>query len=89
MGDLIEQKAGKVQMLAGLTKELSGFVSATGWWPKFCDGTLAGFKVDEDLIPKRNPMTAMVFSQVAKLLNEFGEWKSARPDPNELVIPLR
>ena len=88
MGALIEQFSVKNKIVHNLTGNLQEFVTATGWWPRFCDGTLAGFKVDESLIPNTNPVTGMVYKRISKLLNEYGTWKSARPDPNQLVIPL-
>jgi len=88
MGQLIEDKSAAVPMASGFARELREFITRTGWWPSFCDGTQAQFAVSEEDIPQNNPVMRMVFSQVAKKLNEFGTWKAARPDPNNLSIPL-
>ncbi len=88
MGLLIEEKAKKIPMLAAFTKDLNRMVTRSGWWTRFCDGTLTGFKVDKACIPNGNPVTGMVFAQVEKLLNEFGTWKADSQDPNELEIPM-
>ncbi len=89
MGLLIEEKAAKMPLLANFARELGEFVTATGWWPKLCDGTLAGFKVDPALVPKANPLAAMLIKQIIATLEEFGAWKAERPNPNRLEIPLR
>jgi predicted phosphodiesterase len=89
MGRLIEEKASKIQMLSAFTTELGSFVTKSGWWTSFCDGSQAGFSVDKALVPNGNPIKRMVFGKVEQLLNEFGTWKSARPDPNTLEVALR
>ena len=88
MGALIEQYSTKNKLMRNLTGTINGFVSSTGWWPRFCDGTLAGFTVDEGLIPKVNPVTSMVYKRIAGLLNDYGTWKQERPDPNKLSLPI-
>jgi hypothetical protein len=62
-------------------------VAQSQWWPRLCDGTLAGFKVDPALLP-RNPLTRMAYAKVAEILNEYGEWKGKRDDPNKLLVRL-
>ncbi len=76
-------------MLASFTTELGAFVTRSGWWPSFCDGTQAGFVVDKALLPNGNPIKRMVFGKVEQLLNEFGTWKTERPDPNRLEVSLQ
>ena len=88
MGLLIEEKASKMPVLSGFAKELGEFVTKTGWWPKLCDGTLAGFKVDPALIPRSNPVSGLLIKQIVSTLEEFGDWKTNRPDPNHLEIKL-
>jgi 3',5'-cyclic-AMP phosphodiesterase len=88
MGMLIEEKAAKMPLLNGFARELGEFVTRTGWWPKLCDGTLAGFKVDPALAPRSNPVAGMIIKQIISTLEEFGAWKAARLDPNTCEIPL-
>jgi hypothetical protein len=88
MGLAIKEKAAAIPMLAPLANELSDFVGRSGWWPRFCDGTLAGFRVEPQLTNGVGGLAALVFGQVAGILDEYGKWKSQRPDANTLTIPL-
>jgi predicted phosphodiesterase len=88
MGLAIREKAGTIPMLAPLASELSEFISRSGWWPRFCDGSLAGFYVDPALSGGCSGLASMVFTQVAGVLNEYGRWRAERPDANTLTIPL-
>jgi 3',5'-cyclic AMP phosphodiesterase CpdA len=88
MGLSIKEKAATMPMLAPLANELSDFVGRSGWWPRFCDGTLSGFKVDPRLTNGVGGLAALVFGQVAGILDEYGKWKAQRPDANTLRIEL-
>ena len=85
---LIRGRVSGMALLAGMATELCSFVTASGWWPRFCDGTQAGFSVPEGLMPKTSPVQGVLYGQVAGLLNEYGAWKAARPDPRSLSIKL-
>lgn len=87
MGDLIRSRLQGMPLLGNVTGEVVDFVTRTDWWPRFCDGTLQGFRVDPGLIPRGNPVTGMLFAQVAGVLNEYGSWKAARLEPNMLELP--
>jgi 3',5'-cyclic AMP phosphodiesterase CpdA len=87
MGLLIRQKVASLPMVGGMAGQLGDYISSSGWWPRFCDGTLAGFSVDASEMPNGNPVSRMLASQVAYTLNEYGPWKAARPDTNTLEIP--
>lgn len=88
MGQLVEEHSGSMPVLQKMTGGLSDFIVKTGWWPSFCDGTMDGFFVDEELLPNGNPVSTMVYKKIAGLMNEYGVWKSLRPNPNNLTIPL-
>ena len=60
-------------------------VARSEWWPRLADGTLAGFRVDPQLLP-RNPLAWIAYAKVAELLNEYGSWKAERGDPRELNL---
>ena len=88
MGQLIETKAAKIPGMKNFKRDLNRLVTRSGWWPKFCDGTQAGFRIDKAAIPRGNAISGAVFRRVERLLNEFGEWKSGLPDPNNLTLPV-
>jgi len=88
MSQLIRQRMPSLPMAAGVSERLTEYVSASGWWPRFCDGTLAGFAVDASEMPISNPIARMLAAQIATTINEYGPWKAARPDANTLTIPL-
>jgi calcineurin-like phosphoesterase family protein len=87
MADLVEQHAKNVPLLSDMSAGLRQFIIDTEWWPKFCDGTLAGFNLDENTLPG-GAMKSMVYRRIAAILNEYGVWKALRPDPNTLSISL-
>ncbi|GEM_PF-173940 len=88
MGEMIEQASRRIPMLSRLSSGLREFIIATEWWPRFCDGTLAGFRVPAALVPEGNKVTTALYGRVVKLLNQYGTWKNRYPDPNALTIPL-
>jgi len=87
MADLVEQHSKSIPLLGDVSAGLRQFIIDTQWWPRFCDGTLAGFKLDDDMLPG-GAVKSVVYRRIAAILNEYGAWKSARPDPNTLSIPL-
>jgi calcineurin-like phosphoesterase family protein len=89
MARLIRLRLQGMPLIGNMADEACSFVMRTDWWPRFCDGTLAGFEVDPQDAPICNPVAGMLMGQVAGILNEYGAWKAARPDPNSLEIPLR
>ena len=89
MAGLIRQRLQGMPLISGLADDVCSFVTRTDWWPRFCDGTLAGFKVDPQDAPRGNPVGGLFMGQVVATLNEYGAWKAVRPDPNSLEIPLR
>jgi len=88
MAAMVQQHSRRIPLLARLSGGLHDFIAGTGWWPRFCDGTLAGFRVDKKTIPNGNPMLKLVYKRISTILNEYGAWKTKRPDPNNLEIPL-
>lgn len=89
MGLLIKQRVSGMPMVGGMAGQLCDFVNASGWWPRFCDGTLAGFQARAEEFPNNNPLSRVLANQVAYTLSEYGTWKSSRPDPNMMSIPLQ
>jgi hypothetical protein len=88
MAELIRARLHGMPLIGGMAGDVVDFVVRTDWWPRFCDGTLAGFHIDQADIPKGNPIASMMFSQVAGVLNEYGAWKAARPEPNRIEFPF-
>ncbi len=88
MGDMIRSRLQGMPLIGNVTGEVVDFVTRTDWWPRFCDGTLQGFHVEPGSIPRGNPVTGMLFAQVAHVLNEYGTWKASRAEPNSLEIPF-
>ncbi|MCB1185766.1 metallophosphoesterase [bacterium] len=89
MGEMIRQKVSGVPLLAPLADKLTLMVEQSGWWPRFSDGTLSGFRVDPGLIPQAGGLNLMAIRQVVGVLDDYGRWKSERPDPSQLRIRLR
>jgi 3',5'-cyclic AMP phosphodiesterase CpdA len=85
IGQLIAHELRSHPLLGTQAQGIADMVVASEWWPRLCDGTLAGFKVDPALMPK-NPLLRVAYGKVAHLLNEYGDWKSKRGDPNCVVI---
>jgi 3',5'-cyclic AMP phosphodiesterase CpdA len=88
MGEMIRTRLQGMPLIGSVAGEVVDFVTRTDWWPRFCDGTLAGFHVQPGDVPHGNPVTGMLFGQVANVLNEYGSWKAARLEPNTLDIPF-
>jgi 3',5'-cyclic AMP phosphodiesterase CpdA len=88
MADLIRARLHGMPLIGGMASDVVDFVVRTDWWPRFCDGTLAGFHIDKADIPNGNPIASMMFNQVAGMLNEYGTWKAARPEPNRIEFPF-
>ncbi|MCB1216107.1 metallophosphoesterase [bacterium] len=89
MGGMIREKVSGVPLLAPLAGRLTEMVERSGWWPRFSDGTLGGFRVDPALVPQAGGINGMAIRQVVNVLDDYGRWKSERPDPNTLRIRLR
>jgi predicted phosphodiesterase len=87
MGSLIRGYAAGNAMTAPHADAIAAMVQDSGWWPAFCDGTAAGFKVAPEL-QQGDMLRRMVLGQVAGILNEYGTWKAQRPDPNYIELPL-
>lgn len=87
-GELIELQARSQPMLAPFAGAVRRMVVDSSWWSRFADGTLPGFRVPPELLATRNPLERGVLAQVAALLESYGPWKAARPDANELELPL-
>jgi hypothetical protein len=88
MGLVIKDKAAEIPMLAPLANELSDFVCRSGWWPRFCDGTLPGFRVNPELTNGVVGVSGLLFKQVAAILDDFGRWKMAQPDANSTEVEI-
>jgi hypothetical protein len=84
---LIAQEVGHHPLLGLQSQGIAEMVARSEWWPRLCDGTLAGFAVDKALLP-RNPLTRKLYAGVADILNEYGSWKAERGDPNRVRIEL-
>ena len=89
MGLMIRDKVAGIPLLAPLADRLTGMVEQSGWWPRFSDGTLSGFSVDRSLVPQVAGLHKLAVQQVVSVLDDYGRWKSARPDPNSMRIRLR
>lgn len=89
MGEMIRAKVAGIPILAPLADRLTSMVEQSGWWARFSDGTLGGFSVDPALIPQLGGLNNMAIRQVVSILDDYGRWKSERPDPNILRIRLR
>jgi 3',5'-cyclic AMP phosphodiesterase CpdA len=74
-------------LLASHRAGIAMMIAKSDWWPRLCDGTLAGFSVDKSLLPN-NPLTRLVYAKVAEMLNEYGTWKAERGDPNRVKTIL-
>jgi predicted phosphodiesterase len=88
MSRLIANRVENLPLGGEIAEGLLEAVEQSGWWPRFCDGTLAGFRIDPALLPRGGIAAAAIVPRVVQVLNEYGDWKAARPDPNDLVIPL-
>lgn len=88
MTRLIASRVEKLPLVGPIADTLLKAVEESGWWPRFCDGTLAGFRIDPALLPGGNAAASATLPLVVQVLNEYGDWKAVRPDPNRLVIPL-
>lgn len=88
MAELIRARLHGMPLIGGMASDIVDFVVRTDWWPRFCDGTLAGFHIDQADLPKGNPIAGMMLGQVAGVLNEYGTWKAARPEPNRIEFPI-
>ena len=89
MGEMIRERASNIKILAPLADKLTGMVEQSGWWPRFSNGTLSGFSVDRNIIPQATGINAMAINQVVNVLDDYGRWKSERPNPNRMRIRLR
>lgn len=88
MTSVIVSKLREIGPLARHVDALGEMVTRSQWWPRFSSGTLAGFKVDAGIIPKTDFVSNLLTQQIVQILNAFGDWQDARPDPNTLSIPL-
>jgi Icc protein len=88
MGELIRQHSSRVPMLSKMSSGLRDFFIESDWWPRFCDGTQAGFHLDNSQLGEMNPLAGAVYRNMVNVLNEYGSWKAERGDPNTLEIPL-
>jgi len=88
MGALIEEHSRRIPLLTQASSGLREFFIGSDWWPRFCDGTQGGFQVDPEQVPEHHSMLDLVYRNLVSILNEYGKWKSQRPDPNTLTIPL-
>ncbi len=89
MGVMIRERVSGIPLLAPLADKLTAMVEHSGWWPRFSDGTLSGFSVDNSLVPGAGGLNAVAIRQVVNMLDDYGRWKSERPDPNSLLLRLR
>jgi predicted phosphodiesterase len=85
--ELIMREVANHPLAASHAAGIAEMVAKSDWWPRLSDGTLAGFKVDTGLLP-RNPLARIAYAKVAGILDEYGEWKAKRGDPNRVRIDL-
>jgi hypothetical protein len=88
MSWLLARYAGQLPQFEPVAQSVADYVGALGWWPRFCNGSLAGFHTNCAGLLAEHPQGEQLRGQLAQMLSEYGRWKAARPDPNTLAIPL-
>lgn len=88
MGDLIDRKLATIPAVGAFAPLVREMVIKSEWWARFSDGTLADFHIAAKDLPETNIAGRLILDQLRGLLNEYGTWKAARPDPVTVEIKL-